>query len=194
MQDVLLGFAKSPLQREKLQDSTLGILITDAMKLHAKAEISFVSSGTTKVEIDSGEIYSSDVDEAIPFKDSIVLMELTGAKVVEILEQSAKLEADSGGSGGKILQVSGIRFKYNLKLEKGKRVIEATINGAPISPIRIYLAAVSKYLSDGGDGYVQFKDGKTLGDVGELKTVVKQYIKTAGAIDIQRDMRIQYLE
>lgn len=191
-QDMLLCSASGNLHREKLRDSPLGILITEVMKEHAKAEIAFVSSGTTKMDIPAGEIYASDVDQAIPFKDAIILMELRGDVVSRILEQSAKLESDSGGSGGKILQVAGIRFKYDLRREKGDRVVEMTINGAKVDKNRIYKAAVSKYLVDGGDGYTQFKDGNAIKETGELKSVIKDFLKGRGTIDIKRDMRIEY--
>jgi len=192
LQDMLLCNSKGMLNRTKLNDGPLGILITEEMKRHAGADIAFVSSGTTKMDIRAGEIYASDIDQAIPFKDTIVLMELSGELVCQILEQSAKLESDSGGSGGKILQVAGIRFKYDLKREKGKRVVEMTINGGNIDKKRLYKAAVSKYLVDGGDGYTQFKEGKVIGEVGELKTVIKDYLKGVGTLDIKRDMRIEY--
>ena len=194
LQDMFLCKTKGPLNREKLTDSPLGNLITGIMKKHAKAEISFVSSGTTKMDIRAGEIYASDIDQAIPFKDLIILMELSGEVVRKILEQSAKLEADAGGSGGKILQVSGIRFKYDLRREKGSRVVEMTINGEEVDEKRLYKAAVSKYLVDGGDGYCQFKEGKIIEETGELKTVIKDFIKGIGLLDIKRDMRIEYKE
>lgn len=190
--DMYLCTSKGPLNREKITDGPLGILITEEMKRYAEAEISFISSGTTKMNIRAGEIYASDIDQAIPFKDTIVLMELSGDLVYRILEQSAKLESDSGGSGGKILQVAGIRFKYDLKREKGKRVIEMTINGEKVDPKRLYKAAVSKYLVDGGDGYTQFKEGKILREAGELKTVIKDYLKGKGTLEIKRDNRIEY--
>lgn len=192
LQDMFLCVASRPLNREKLQDSPLGILITEVMKKHAQAEIAFVSSGTTKMNIRAGEIYASDVDQAIPFKDLIVLMELRGETVRQVLEQSAKLESDSGGSGGKILQVAGIRFKYDLKKEKGNRVVELNINGEKLDRKRWYKAAVSKYLVDGGDGYSQFKEGKIIKETGELKTVIKDFLKGKGTVDIKRDMRIEY--
>ena len=191
MQDMFLGCSKSALKRDRFEDCTLGILITEAMKQHAKADIAFLSSGTTKLDICPGDVYSSDIDQAIPFKDSIILMEISGTKLMEILEQSAKLEADSGGSGGKILQVAGLRFKYSVKLEKGNRVEQVSINGIPIEMEKGYLAAVSKYLADGGDGYNQFKEVKLLQDMGDLRTVIKDYIKAAGTLDVQRDMRIE---
>jgi 2',3'-cyclic-nucleotide 2'-phosphodiesterase (5'-nucleotidase family) len=192
LQDMLLCNSKGILNRTKLNDGPLGILITEEMKRHAGADIAFVSSGTTKMDIRAGEIYASDIDQAIPFTDTIVLMELSGELVYQILEQSAKLESDSGGSGGKILQVAGIRFKYDLKREKGNRVIEMTINGEKVDKKRLYKAAVSKYLVDGGDGYTQFKEGKVFREVGELKTVIKDYLKGVGTLDIKRDMRIEY--
>lgn len=192
LQDMYLCKSIGPLNREKIRDSPLGILITEVMKKQAGAEIAFMSSGTTKMSIGAGEIYASDIDQAIPFSDTIVLMELTGELVHQILEQSAKLESDSGGSGGKILQVAGIRFKYDLKREKGNRVVELSINGEKLDRSRLYKAAVSKYLVDGGDGYSQFKEGKIMCEVGELKTAIKDYLKNKETLDIKRDMRIEY--
>ena len=194
LQDAYLGTSKGPLNREKLYDSPLGILITEAMKQHAKAEMAFISSGTTKLDIRPGDVYSSDIDQAIPFKDSIILMELQGSTVKEILEQSAKLEADAGGSGGKVLQVAGIRFRYTLKKEKGKRVTDVKINGEEVDEKKVYMAAVSKYLADGGDGYQQFKDGKIVLETGELRSVIKSFIKAEKMLDIRRDMRIECVD
>lgn len=191
MNDTLLGYSKTALQRHRFHDCTLGILVTEAMKEHASSEIAFVSSGTIKLDIASGNIFSSSVDQSIPFNDSIIVMELIGYQVYEILEQSAKLEADSGGSGGKILQVAGLRFKYDVKREKGQRIVEATIAGKKLEMKRVYIAAVSEYLVSGGDGYTEFMCGVILAQKGELRTVVKEYIKRLGTLDIKRDLRIE---
>ncbi len=190
-QDEFLGISKGPLQRHRFHDCTLGNLVADAMRLRGQTDTAFLSSGTIKLDIPPGEIYASSVDHSIPFKDTIMRVELSGTQIAGVLEQSARLEADSGGSGGKVLQLAGVRFKYNKTLEKGKRVLEATICGKPIEAAGTYTAAVSKYLVEGGDGYQQFKEGKLVAACGDLKEAIRVFIKKAGSLDLARDMRIE---
>ena len=192
--DVVLGYTKETLQRHRFHDCSLGILVTEAMVKQAGAEIAFLSSGTLKLDMPAGKILASHLDDSVPFKDSIVRMALIGRKVQDILEQSAKLESDSGGSGGKILQVAGIRFRYSLKRPKGSRILSASILQAPIDPTRVYIAAVSKYLAEGCDGYPQFQEGRILRDCGDLKAAVRSYIKSLGTVCITRDFRVDLVE
>ncbi len=190
-QEEFLGSTRSPLQRHRFHDCTLGILVTESMRRRAKTEAAFVSSGTIKLDIPAGDIFASSLDHAIPFRDTIMRVEIVGEKIAEVLEQTARLEADSGGSGGKVLQVAGVRFRYDKTLEKGKRVLEATINGKAIEPGRVYTTAVSNYLVEGGDGYPQFKEGKVLAACGDLKDAIREYIRAAGTLELKRDMRIE---
>jgi len=189
--DELLGETKAPLQRHRYHDCTLGILATESMRKITDSEISFLSSGTLKIDIPAGPIYSFSLDNSIPFKDTIYKILITGKQILDILEQSAKLEADSGGSGGKILQAAGLKFTYSMSAEKGKRISNALINGQQIEQEKIYTAAIGKYLFEGGDGYSQFRQTIKIDEKSDLKEAIKMYIREKKILDIARDYRIQ---
>lgn len=91
----------------------------------------------------------------LPFGNVSVTLEVTGAEVKAFLENGV-----SQIGGGRFIQVSGLRFQYDIAQAVGSRVLAAWMfdgvtQGAPIdlTTSSTYTIATNDFMAAGGDGY-----------------------------------------
>lgn len=122
------------------------------------------------MDIPKGKITMEQVYSMLPFDNVLVEMDLTGKDILDLLEQSATLEKG-------ILQVAGIKVKYDMRRPVGSRVIEVLIKDEPLDPNKVYRVVTNDFLAAGGDKFTAFTRGKniTYGDM--LRDVFVEYLK-----------------
>ncbi len=138
--------AKSEKMLQKAQpESTLGNFVADAIAQQAaavtdkKIDFAFMNYGGLRIaSLPAGEWTKGLIFELLPFDNAIVLVELTGAELCELLD----FIAQKGG-----LPISG---GLRSELKNGK-LENIRINGENISPTQIYQIATIDYLANGGD-------------------------------------------
>src|SRR4029077_8139891 len=97
----VLGTAKQALHRRP-PETTIGDFICDAMRADAKVDIALQNPGGMRADLDEGSITRGEVYGIMPFDNTIVTMELTGALVKLALEQALR--------GSRVTQVSGLCY------------------------------------------------------------------------------------
>lgn len=126
----VIGNAKDDLtvgyysRRNAQIESTLGNWITDVMRLKTGAQIALHNTGAIRANIKAGLITRADIFDVCPFHNTLVVFELTGQQLKDVLEQDVERGWDR-------LQVSGLKFKYYPKTIRpyGKRVHYIEIDG-----------------------------------------------------------------
>ena len=98
-----------------------------------------LNHGGIRAIISKGPITQRTAFEVMPFENSIVIVELKGTHVNELI---AYLE-----NAKRAHPIAGLK----LTLGADDKLIEATINGAPIDSTKIYNVATNDYLYYGGD-------------------------------------------
>ncbi len=178
----VVGETLVDLVRNYNEESNVGNVICDAMLEASKAQIAFQNSGGIRIDIPKGKITIEQVYSLLPFDNVLVEMDLTGKDILDLLEQSATLEKG-------ILQVAGIRVKYDMKRPVRSRVIEVFVNGKPLDPNRVYRVVTNDFLAVGGDKFTAFTRGKniTYGDM--LRDVFVTYLKKHSPISPQVEGR-----
>jgi 5'-nucleotidase len=147
------------------------------------------------------DISISQVLEALPFGNRLIQFDLTGADVLSSLENGiSTIEADPEASGGRFLQVAGLKFSADLEKPVGSRVKEVLIGTAstgykPLDKAAIYRIASLDYMLSGGDGYTMFKNGKNIrgGDVPEEQAVM-DYLKANSPVSPKVEGRITLIK
>ncbi|MFI6725012.1 bifunctional metallophosphatase/5'-nucleotidase [Streptomyces atratus] len=94
-----------------------------------------------------------------PFTNMMNVVDLTGAQLVEALQQQV---SGSNEAGPKILQVSkGLTYTLDMTKTGAARVVTDTIklNGAAIDPAKTYRVAMNEFLAGGGDGFAALGQG-----------------------------------
>ncbi len=159
----------------RAQESALGNLVADAIRMTAGSEIAFVNAGSIRAPLNEGDITWSDVNNILPFSNYILLGTIKGSSIKEALEHSLMLrETDNGGG---FLQVSGLTFSFNPDLPEYNKVTAIFINGSPLDNEQEYTLALPNFIADGGDGYSMFPDALANAvSKGDLTTILAQYI------------------
>jgi 2',3'-cyclic-nucleotide 2'-phosphodiesterase (5'-nucleotidase family) len=137
--------------------STVGNLVSDAIRAGTGADVALLNSGTLRLEdvIPAGPITNHDMEAMFPFADQtrIVTFPLTGAGLRRVLEHS--VSAGVLGTGG-FLQVSGVSFTFDPARPSRSRLVGdiRRDGGRTIAPGDSIRVAFGVYTAcRGGDGY-----------------------------------------
>ncbi|KAB2334145.1 bifunctional metallophosphatase/5'-nucleotidase [Bacillus mesophilum] len=192
-----LNGAREDVRRE---ETNLGNLIADSILKKANevvpTQIAFQNSGGIRASIPEGKVVMRDVMAALPFSNTLSIVDITGLQLKEILEHSV---SQLNGNTGQFLQVSGIRFTFNPQLPTGKRVQSVRVNDGGhyelLNPSKIYTAAVNSYLAGGGEGYDIFKRKKVNENIIETPfldyEMLADYLKEHSPVAPRTEGRIQ---
>lgn len=169
-----IGYIDHPLSGERALVSTrqcgLGSLVADSYRAAYQADIALVNSGGIRNGLPQGEISLLDVLNVLAFDNSMVLLEVSGKEIYELLEHSvSKLPDASGGFS----QVSGLVVYADISKAPGARIITATLeDGTRIQPEQQYSLACNNFMAAGGDGYPILADkNKLASHLGEVEAL-----------------------
>ncbi len=176
--DEVVGYAKKDLTRAGFEESTLGNLITDAMREYFNADIAIHNSGGIRANISTGEITYQDCYYVDALSNTAVLMKMTGDQIVKTLEVGVN-------GHHAIFQVSGIKFKYDSRKPVNKRILEIRLGeNSSLDPQKEYLIVTNSFLAGGSGDYAIFKEGKEILETTTyLRNIIAEYIRKHSPID-----------
>lgn len=187
--DSIVAFNPSNLNKSDGELNTaLGNLMADIVMQQANSvfksrtgneiDIVLLNHGGIRSTIDKGPVSARSAYKLMPFENEIVVAELTGAKVNEMLSY---LETNRTAH-----PVGGI----NIEMDNDYRIINATVNGEPIKEDDTYFVATSDYLQQGGDSMNFFKDPVELYLIDyKLRNAIIDYFHKIDTIQVSRDNR-----
>lgn len=142
----------------RTMENPLGNLLADVMRWHSGAEIALVNGGYIRGEQDftvGQQLTRRDILRELPFRDQVVLLQVSGATLSAALENGLS-QIDE--IKGRFLQVSGMQVTYDTRLPVGQRVIAIQVAGAPLQLDKTYTLATRQFIASGGDGFDMFSD------------------------------------
>ena len=126
----------------------------------------------------------------------LVRLQVPGTTLLAALENAVSKSAEDP-EPGRFLQVSGLRFAFDVNRPKGQRVLCVTVNGKPLSPTATYSVATLSFLAGGKDGYEMFRGldtGAALQDDRTPREVLGDALRTGKPSPLRKgDGRIQRL-
>ena len=149
----VVGRATVRLTRQYNAESYLGAFAADVLREVTGAEVAFINAGGLRADLPRGEITRGDVQNAFPFQDGPVVLEMSGELIVEVLEQGLTLRRG-------MVQASGLRAEYDTSRSPGERLVSLSIGGEPVDPNGSYQVATNSFLAQGGDLYEPFTRGE----------------------------------
>ncbi|MFQ5789234.1 MAG: bifunctional metallophosphatase/5'-nucleotidase [Acidobacteriota bacterium] len=168
----VVGSAATRLTRSYNTESLLGSFASDVLRGLTDAEVAFMNAGGLRADLPQGAISLGHVQDAFPFYNTVVVLELTGSQIREVLEQGLTLERG-------MIQVSGLAARYDLGRPKGRRLVALEIQGKPVNEERRYRVAVNSFMAEGGDLYQTFTRGKRVKEIDQdIAAVIINYLKT----------------
>jgi 5'-nucleotidase len=183
--DRVIGHITADIPYETARDAAgetpMGDVIADARLAATQggangAVIAFVNGGGVRSWLhytalagtkQPGDVTYGDAYSIEPFGDLLYTETLTGAQIVELLNEQYAGESDDP------LAISrGLTYTWDASLPAAAKVVPGSVqlNGAPLNPVAAYRITVDAFMAEGGDGYTVLRSGTN---------------KTAGPIDIQ---------
>lgn len=198
----LWGATGSP-NAGRLTETNLGNLVADSMVWGAKQQltgeaaslpvVALANGGGIRISIPAGFITVEDINQVLPFGNSLAFLEVTPSVLFEILENSVKSIAvptpganKISGADGRFGQISGMRFEYDAAADAGSRIKKVVLLNADGSDGAILDKADSvtkivfvanDFQLGGGDGYSMLSSLPTLGEGGALDVVFADYVR-----------------
>ena len=191
--EVALNGEKEPGNRT--EETNLGDLICDALVWGAEREGTEVDAAVTngggiRASIAAGDITKKDINTVLPFGNTLSIVKVTGAELLEALEASTYCTPTSIGG---FPQVSGIEFTVDTTkaYDQGEqypgstyygpksiqRVTIETVGGEPFDANATYTIATNDFMAAGGDTYYAFAAASVNYDLGlSMDEVVMDYI------------------
>ena len=155
-------------------ETNLGDLIADAMLWQAGlldegVDAAVTNGGGIRASIAAGDITKKDINTVLPFGNTLYVVKVTGAELLEALEASTYCTPEAIGG---FPQVAGIEFTVNTGAQfDTKELYPGSTYGKPASINRVMIQTV------GGDTYYAFKAASSGYDSGvPLDEVVMDYI------------------
>jgi len=165
----VVGKIGAPLTRDESPagEMPIGQVVADAQLAATRAaadggaQIALMNPGGLRANLTAaadGAVRYEDLFAVQPFYNNLVTLSLTGAQIVQVLEQQWLNQPRP-----RILQVSkGFAYAWDSARPVGQRVVpgSVTLDGKPLEATAIYRVTVNSFLADGGDNFSTFKQGR----------------------------------
>jgi 5'-nucleotidase/2',3'-cyclic phosphodiesterase and related esterases len=181
------------------RESNLGNLIADGMvwkTRNAGVQIALQNGGGIRASIPKGPITVGKVYEVLPFGNTLVVMDLKGREILAALENGVS-QWEQGA--GRFLQVSGLRYAFDLARPAGSRVVRVEVKTekgfAPLDLEATYRVVVNSFIANGGDGFTVLKEAQGYRvDTGfsDAESFM-DYLKELKAVEARVEGRIEVL-
>ncbi len=136
-------------------ESPLGNLIADAQRHKMGTDFSFMNAGGIRADIPTGDVTWGDLFTVQPFGNNLVTMNLTGAQIVQLLNQQW-----AGQPYPRILKVSGLTYTWDNALPENDRIVEVRkADGSLLDMAASYSVTVNSFIAAGGDKYTVLTEG-----------------------------------
>lgn len=152
-----VGITDTPLDTRRgtvrTREAAFGNLVADALRDVIGADIALINSGGIRGNrqyASKSPLTRGDIQSELPFRNRVVRLELTGARLRAALENGLAGYDDQTGA---FPQVSGMTVRFDPANPIGQRVLEVRVADRILEEDRLYSLATLDFLARGGDGY-----------------------------------------
>ena len=145
------------LRGRRGEENPLGYWVSDVMRraaqplVGAPVRFAITNAGGLRANLRPGQIKVGDIFELMPFENELVVIELTGAEVIQVVKEGLLRRGGEPCSGVKV-KVEGTPQQATLSV--------TWEDGSPIDPAAVVKVATSDYLYGGGDSIPTLKKGR----------------------------------
>ena len=157
---------------ESPMNNTVAQMFADVLGDGDPEFIGLQNPGGTRDSINAGDITFREAANVLPFANTLMTTQITGAQFKEALEQQWQRYAD-GTQPSRLdraflpLGISdNVSYTYDESLAEGSRITGIWINGQPIDPAKRYTVGSGSFLITGGDNFRALGEGVNTRDTG----------------------------
>jgi len=122
-----------------------------------QADFALQNGGGVRREINAGELTVADAYSLLPFANTLVEIQITGAEVKQVLEQALSYAISVGGSDGAYPHGADIRFDVDMTQADGERVsgleVLSEAGWQTLQEDTTYTMITNSFLAAGNDGW-----------------------------------------
>ena len=180
-----------------------GPLSADAMLAAVPAaRAALLNNGGIRRDLFTGTISVGDVLEVMPFDNTLVLVDLTGAELKTALEEGIdyRLQKYPLQDPPAMPYVAGIRLSVQPAAPRGKRVSTLAVKDekdmyTPAQPNAVYRIVTNAFVAGGGDGFATVKNASGFrSDTGIIDSdAFREHLERLGSVSNPTEQRIKIL-
>ncbi|NBC50020.1 MAG: hypothetical protein GVY22_19045 [Gammaproteobacteria bacterium] len=138
-------------------------LVTQAfLERSFEADIALQNAGGVRIDVPEGEITIETAFTLLPFANTLVNLEMTGAEIKQVLEEAVANFADNDGSSGSYPYAANLRWDLDLSQPAGSRFSNIEIRfkdsdqWVPLADDAAVTVVTNSFIAAGRDGYLTF--------------------------------------
>ena len=150
--------------------SDISMVVAHAFREMAKAsDIAIQNGGGVRIDIAKGDLTMGDAYKLLPFANTLVEMDMTGAEIKVVLEEALDYAFQPDGSDGAYPYAAGLRWHVDTSKPAGERLSNMEFKGrndsswSALDTSLTYRIVTNNYIASGRDGYLSFKAVKNDG-------------------------------
>ena len=175
------------------QDSAIVDLINNIQREVAGTQLSAAAAFNTSQNIEKGPITLQQLSGLYIYENYLYGIEVTGAQLRKYMEHAASYYGTSPDYNYDMLQ--GADYTIDMSRPKGARITKLQYQGKDVKDTDKFTLAMNDYRFNGGSGYMEamgfnennppkvvYDSIKELGDAGQVRSLIVDYIKKKGKI------------
>ncbi|GJL70572.1 MAG: multifunctional 2',3'-cyclic-nucleotide 2'-phosphodiesterase/5'-nucleotidase/3'-nucleotidase [Nitrospirales bacterium] len=183
--EAVVGTAGENIGRQYKAASPFDQLVGEMLRQETGADVALLPGVGYGVTLRLGPITRETLYTLLPHSSKLVTLELSGAKILKILEQSAANQkpADPLAMVGGLIQTSGMGWTVDYQRLSGSRITNVTVHGKPLAPEALYRVATHSGMLAGIHRYTTFAQGHNLRRSDRLIThIVEEHLQRRGSV------------
>jgi 5'-nucleotidase len=126
------------------------------------ADIAIQNGGGVRVDLAAGDVTIADAFTLLPFSNTLVILDMTGQQIIDVLEDALANFIDNDGSSGSYPYAAGLRYDIDASQAAGSRVTNVEVNSQvsgswiAIDTAATYGVVTNDFIASGQDGYTTF--------------------------------------
>lgn len=157
--------------RESEMTNAVAQFFYDALNKDNPEFIGMQNPGGTRADIAKGDITYKEAALVLPFANSLMTSQITGAQFKTVLEQQWQRDQDKQVPSRPFLRLGlskNVRYTYDESRPEGDRITGIWINDKPIDPAKLYTVGSGSFLIAGGDNFWELANAKNVTDTGTV--------------------------
>jgi 5'-nucleotidase/UDP-sugar diphosphatase len=136
----VIGTLRVDWQTKYNHESNVGNWAADVMREYAQTDIAFANSGGFRKNLYAGSITVRDIWEIFPFSNYFLTFRVSGKMLRSMISWQVSRKVE-------LMEVSGVRYKYNSSKPSGQRVVSIEVNGERIDGSKMYSIVTNEYVA-----------------------------------------------
>ncbi len=138
----VVGCLARPASLDRETQSAAGTFVAEALLRAWEADVALQNGGGIRAPLPAGPVTAPALFRMLPFENTLVRMELSGAQLKQILRLGTS-------GGGPPMQVAGLDYGWDSE-RRGNRLCWVRVGGEPLDAERRYRVLMNDYMAAGG--------------------------------------------